>query len=68
MSLALIKEWMGHKHIRSTMVYAHLCPKNFDEAKNVLEAAAPEAPKLQTMLRELEKLQTVLHEPDLSCR
>ncbi len=67
-SLALIKEWMGHKHIRSTMVYAHLCPKNFDEAKNVLEAAAPKAPKLQTMLRELEKLQTVLHEPDLSCR
>ena len=67
-SLALIKEWMGHKHIRSTMVYAHLCPKNFDEAKNVLEAAAPEAPKLQTMLRELEKLQTMLHDPDLSCR
>ena len=67
-SLAVIKEWMGHKRIQSTMIYAHLCTKNLSEAKDVLEAAAPKAPKLQTMLRELEKLQTVLHEPDLSCR
>ncbi len=40
-SLAVLKEWMGHKHIRSTMIYAHLCPKNLYEAKDVLEAATP---------------------------
>ncbi len=40
-SLAVIMEWMGHKHIRSTMIYAHLCPKNLYEAKDVLEAATP---------------------------
>ena len=53
-SLAVIKEWLGHKRIRSTMIYAHLCTKNLIEAKDVLEAAAPKVPKLQTMLRELE--------------
>ncbi len=40
-SLAVIKEWMGHKSTRSTMVYAHLCPTNLYEAKNVLEQASP---------------------------
>ena len=40
-SLVVLKEWMGHKHIRSTLIYAHLCPKNLYEAKDVLEAASP---------------------------
>jgi len=53
-SLAVLKEWMGHKRIRSTLIYAHLCPKNLHEAKDVLELATPNAPKLQTMLHELE--------------
>ena len=57
-SLAVIKEWMGHKRIQSTLIYAHLCTKNLSEAKDVLEAATPKVPMLQTMLRELE----------LSCR
>ncbi len=38
-SLAVIREWMGHKHIRSTMIYAHLSATSLYEAKNVLELA-----------------------------
>ena len=38
-SLAVIREWMGHKSIRSTMIYAHLSATNLYEAKNVLESA-----------------------------
>ena len=40
-SLAIIREWMGHKHIRSTMIYAHLSATSLYEAKKVLESAAP---------------------------
>ena len=40
-SLAVIREWMGHKHIRSTMIYAHLSATSLYEAKNVLELATP---------------------------
>lgn len=32
-----VKEWMGHAHITTTMRYAHLAPKDLDEAAHVLE-------------------------------
>lgn len=36
--LQVVKEWMGHKSIQTTLRYAHLCPKNLLDAAKVLEA------------------------------
>lgn len=36
--IRIVKEWMGHTTITTTMRYAHLCPKNLLEAVKVLEA------------------------------
>ncbi len=35
--LQVVKEWMGHKAIQTTLRYAHLCPKNLLDAAKVLE-------------------------------
>ena len=35
--LQVVKEWMGHKSIQTTLRYAHLCPKNLLDAAKVLE-------------------------------
>jgi integrase len=35
--LVKIKEWMGHKAIQTTLIYAHLSPKNMAEVAGVLE-------------------------------
>lgn len=32
-----VKEWMGHASINTTMRYAHLAPKDLEQAANVLE-------------------------------
>lgn len=36
--IRIVKDWMGHTTITTTMRYAHLCPKNLLEAVKVLEA------------------------------
>jgi len=35
--LAVVKNWMGHKTINTTMRYAHLAPENLNQALRVLE-------------------------------
>lgn len=36
-AIAVVKEWMGHKTISITLRYAHLSPRNFEEAVRALE-------------------------------
>ena len=35
-SLLVVKEWLGHKSLSQTLVYAHLAPNNLQEAVKVL--------------------------------
>jgi hypothetical protein len=39
-SLLVVKDWMGHTKIDTTLRYAHLAPGNFDSALAVLERFA----------------------------
>jgi len=39
--LMVVKDWLGHKTISTTMRYAHLAPDNLFAAASVLEAPAP---------------------------
>jgi site-specific recombinase XerD len=36
--LRRVKEWMGHKSITTTLIYAHLAPDNLMDAVEVLES------------------------------
>jgi integrase len=49
--IEVVKEWLGHKDIESTMRYAHLKPQNLLDAVHVLEpqqaAPPPPRPKLR---------------------
>ena len=35
--ILVVQQWLGHKTIKMTLRYSHLAPRNFEEAKNVLE-------------------------------
>ncbi len=37
-SLLVVKEWLGHKSLTQTLVYAHLAPNNLQEAVKVLDS------------------------------
>lgn len=37
--LRVVKDWMGHRDIQTTLRYAHLAPKNLTQAAQVLEQA-----------------------------
>lgn len=41
--LLVVKEWLGHRNINTTMRYAHLCPSNLEEAVKVLEPNVTQA-------------------------
>lgn len=38
-SLSVLKEWMGHSSIKTTMIYAHLSPEHLDAGINRMPAA-----------------------------
>lgn len=53
--LAVVKEWMGHKTITMTMRYAHLSPRNLQEACDALNGS--QESEVERLKRELAELQ-----------
>lgn len=44
--IQVIKEWLGHKNIKQTLQYAHLCPATLQSGLKALEDNGTQIPKL----------------------
>ena len=36
--LTVVMKWMGHKSMQTTLRYAHLCDKNLEQARDILQS------------------------------